>query len=192
MDLIIWGHEHECRINPEHVANKDFQIMQPGSSIATSLVPGESGEKKVAIVEVTGTSYEYSAVTLKTIRPFVMKEIILQNEPGMQAIAKQDNNRPKITKYLKNIVEELIEEANQQWLKAQTDVEEDRGEAPKPLVRLRVEYTAPEGGNFDCETPQRFSALFSDRVANDKEVVQFHRKKIQTRAYDIKLALFPC
>ncbi|KAI7578415.1 hypothetical protein KC316_g9883, partial [Hortaea werneckii] len=50
-------------------------------------------------------------------------------------------------------------------------------EPPLPLVRLRVEYTAPEGGNFDIDNPQRFSSRFLGRVANATDVVQFHRKR---------------
>ena len=42
VDLVIWGHEHDCRIEPEEVAGKKYKIIQPGSSVATSLAPGES------------------------------------------------------------------------------------------------------------------------------------------------------
>jgi len=44
-DLVIWGHEHDCRIVPEAVAEKDYWISQPGSSVATSLAEGEALEK---------------------------------------------------------------------------------------------------------------------------------------------------
>lgn len=52
-DLVIWGHEHECRIVPEFVPVKEgddgeekgFFVSQPGSSIATSLSDGEIGQK---------------------------------------------------------------------------------------------------------------------------------------------------
>ena len=47
VDLVVWGHEHDCRIDPEDVAGKKYQITQPGSSIATSLSEGESLEKCV-------------------------------------------------------------------------------------------------------------------------------------------------
>lgn len=40
--LVVWGHEHECRIVPEEVSGKDYKIVQPGSSVATSLAPGEA------------------------------------------------------------------------------------------------------------------------------------------------------
>jgi double-strand break repair protein MRE11 len=40
--LVVWGHEHDCRIMPEKVEGKDYYITQPGSSVATSLAPGEA------------------------------------------------------------------------------------------------------------------------------------------------------
>lgn len=45
VDLVIWGHEHDCRIMPEPVAGKKYYISQPGSSVATSLADGEAIEK---------------------------------------------------------------------------------------------------------------------------------------------------
>jgi double-strand break repair protein MRE11 len=45
VDLVVWGHEHDCRIIPEPVAGKQYYVTQPGSSVATSLADGESLEK---------------------------------------------------------------------------------------------------------------------------------------------------
>lgn len=47
VDLVVWGHEHDCRIVPEPVGGKKYYITQPGSSIATSLADGEAIEKWV-------------------------------------------------------------------------------------------------------------------------------------------------
>ena len=47
IDLVVWGHEHDCRIIPEPVAGKKYYISQPGSSVATSLADGEAIEKCV-------------------------------------------------------------------------------------------------------------------------------------------------
>lgn len=41
-----------------------------------------------------------------------------------------------------------------------------------------MEYTAPEGGQFEIENPQRFSNRFVGKVANVNDVVQFYRKKV--------------
>ena len=47
IDLVVWGHEHDCRIIPETVVGKKYRITQPGSSVATSLADGESLDKSV-------------------------------------------------------------------------------------------------------------------------------------------------
>ncbi len=57
MDLVIWGHEHECRINPEQTFDasddqRNFFVSQPGSSVATSLDKNEAVQKKVAILDL--------------------------------------------------------------------------------------------------------------------------------------------
>lgn len=45
--LVVWGHEHDCRIIPEQVEGKGYYITQPGSSVATSLAAGEAIKKYV-------------------------------------------------------------------------------------------------------------------------------------------------
>ena len=47
LDLVIWGHEHECIIDPKESEdpNVSFYVSQPGSSVATSLCEGEAKTK---------------------------------------------------------------------------------------------------------------------------------------------------
>ena len=47
LNLVIWGHEHECIIDPKNSDDPDldFYISQPGSSVATSLCEGEAKTK---------------------------------------------------------------------------------------------------------------------------------------------------
>lgn len=178
LDLVVWGHEHECLIDPKYNAEMNFYVMQPGSSVATSLMPSEAVPKHVAVLSVTGRDFKVDTVRLKSVRPFVMREVVLAEEKEAVRLAKKANNRSELTRFLEGIVEEMIQQANREWEDAQGDEERDEDEEiPKPLIRLRVEYTAPEGGNFDCENPQRFSNRFQGKVANVNDVVQFHRKK---------------
>ena len=53
-DLVIWGHEHECLLEPEFIPtgsvgedgeDRGLYISQPGSSVATSLCDGEQKPK---------------------------------------------------------------------------------------------------------------------------------------------------
>ncbi|GAB1208510.1 Double-strand break repair protein mus-23 [Aspergillus pseudonomiae] len=69
LDLVIWGHEHECLIDPKLNPETKFHVMQPGSSVATSLVPGEAVTKQVSIVSITGRSFKCEPIPLKTVRP---------------------------------------------------------------------------------------------------------------------------
>jgi double-strand break repair protein MRE11 len=160
-----------------------FHVMQPGSSVATSLMPGEAVPKHVALLKVTGKEFKVEPIRLTSVRPFVMKEIILAEERALKNIWKKDNHRSEITRHLHMIVDELIEEAKQEWIELQESYDEEtktngRGEpVPLPLIRLRVEYTAPDGGHFDIDNPQRISNRFRDQVANINDVVQFYRKK---------------
>ncbi|KAJ8871322.1 hypothetical protein PR048_027639 [Dryococelus australis] len=77
LDLVMWGHEHECRIVPEKNPLKKFHVTQPGSSVATSLSAGESVEKYVGILKVYKKDFKLEPVKLETVRPFVMDTITL-------------------------------------------------------------------------------------------------------------------
>lgn len=181
MDLVVWGHEHECLIDPRQNHETGFHVMQPGSSVATSLVPGEAVPKHVAIVSVTGKDFKVKKLPLKSVRPFVTREIVLSKDKRFKGVEKMKENRQELTKRLMEIVDEMIEEANQDWLAIQDEGETDEEDVPLPLIRLKVEYTAPDGGQYDCENPQRFSNRFIGKVANTNDVIYFHRKKTVMR-----------
>lgn len=153
----------------------NFHVIQPGSSVATSLCAGEAVPKHCGILSITGRDFHLEKIRLKTVRPFVYKEIILAEQKEMKNVWRKPNNRTTITQFLSEMVEELIEEAKEEWLSLQEENSQEV-EIPLPLVRLRVEYSSPEG-NFEMENPQRFSSRFVGKVANSHDVVQFHRKK---------------
>ena len=180
LNLVVWGHEHECLIDPTKNPETGFHVMQPGSSVATSLVPGEAVQKHVAILSIFEQQFSVEKVPLKTVRPFVTKEIILAQDKRFKGLDQRKDNRTEVTKRLMEVVENMIEEANSEWESIQTD-EEALEERPLPLIRLKVEYSAPEGGLFECENPQRFSNRFIGKVANTNDVVYFYRKKTAQR-----------
>ncbi|KAL6877695.1 Metallo-dependent phosphatase-like protein [Trichoderma longibrachiatum] len=176
LDLVVWGHEHECLIDPTKNPETGFHVMQPGSSVATSLVPGEAVAKHVAVVSVNSKSFKVDKIPLKTVRPFVTRDISLSHDKRFKGLDKKKDNKHEVTRLLMEIVEEMIATANAEWEAIQTD-EEALEERPLPLIRLRVEYTAPEGGEFECENPQRFSNRFLGKVANTNDVVYYYRSK---------------
>lgn len=179
LDLVVWGHEHECLIEPRTNAEMNFKVMQPGSSVATSLAPGEAVPKHVAILSITGREMKCEPIPLKTVRPFVYKEIVLGTEKEAIKLAKKDNPRHRLTQWLVAKVDELIEQARQQWEDAQEEGSDDEEERkfPLPLVRLRVEHSSIDGVQFEIENPQRFSQRFTGRVANNHDILQLHVKK---------------
>lgn len=182
LDLVIWGHEHECLIQPRLNSEMNFHVIQPGSSVATSLIPGEAEAKHVTILSITGREFKNEPIRLRTVRPFVYKDIVLAQDPvAVKIYNKQtEGHRTKLTAHLITIVEKMIEEARKEWQQTQKDagLDPDSEDFPLPLIRLRVEYTSENGlTKFETENPQRFSNRFQDRVANTNDVIQFHIKK---------------
>ncbi|RAL67170.1 hypothetical protein DID88_007948 [Monilinia fructigena] len=155
---LVWGHEHECLIDPTYNPETSFHVMQPGSSVATSLVPSEAVAKHVAIASITGREFKVQKIRLKSVRPFITKEVVLATDKRTKHLAKVKDNRNKLTKELMAIVDELIDQARAEWISLQDEPEEELDEIPLPLVRLKVEFTPPEGGN-------------------STDVIQYHRKK---------------
>lgn len=182
LDLIIWGHEHECKIIPETNNERGFKVIQPGSSVATSLCQPETEPKHVTILSVTGKEFTHEPIRLKSVRPFVMKEIVLQDDRQMRKVGLEGgDNKAAVDRYCMKQVDELIEQANAEWLELQREGADEVDEEltpPLPLIRLRVEYTAPEGGNYIIDNPQRFSARYVEKVANTNDIIQYHRKKV--------------
>ncbi|EPQ28093.1 uncharacterized protein PFL1_04420 [Pseudozyma flocculosa PF-1] len=170
--LVVWGHEHEQLILPQSVAEKRYHITQPGSSIATSLMPGEAVEKCVAIIHVENTDFLIEPIPLKTVRPFVMDDLRLDEELEEHGL---EPKRGDIMKLLRMRVNELIDKARQEF----TERFPDR-EMPLPLIRLRVEYVA----NQEISNPQRFGQEFNGKVANPKDVLQFTKRRAGTSAKD--------
>ncbi|KAI0142446.1 DNA repair exonuclease [Hypoxylon sp. NC0597] len=188
LDLVVWGHEHECLIDPSRNPETGFHVMQPGSSVATSLVPGEAVPKHVAVVSITGKDFRVEKHRLKSVRPFITSEIVLASDKRFKGLEKKKENRQELTRKLMEVVEEMIEEANAEWESIHEENALDNTR-PLPLIRLKVEYTAPEGGHYDIENPQRFSNRFQGKVANTNDVVHFYRKKTAQRKAGVKAEL---
>ena len=135
LDLVVWGHEHECLIDPRKNPEMGFHVMQPGSSVATSLIPGEAVAKHVAILSITGKEFKVEKHRIKSVRPFVTRDLVLANEDRFRKLAKLKDNRTKVTQELSKVVEELIQEAVADWVAVQ-DEEPEEEDIPLPLATL--------------------------------------------------------
>ena len=111
MDLIVWGHEHECRIEPSESLIGTFRISQPGSTVATSLCPGEAVRKHAGLLEIKGDNFRLTPQPLASVRGFAMDEVSLGDQPILDA--EDPKIDEKITKFLAKQVENLIAKAGE-------------------------------------------------------------------------------
>lgn len=102
-------------------------------------------------------------IELKTVRPFEIRDIVLQDEPE---VTPEDTKG--VEAFLAGQVEELLKKCDQEHA-ARPGATKKR----TPLIRLRVEYS----GGFQSFNAQRFGQQFVDRVANPKDLLHFYRKK---------------
>ncbi|XP_038617677.1 double-strand break repair protein MRE11 [Tachyglossus aculeatus] len=172
IDLVIWGHEHECKIAPTKNEQQLFYVSQPGSSVVTSLSPGEAVKKHVGLLRIKGKKMNMQKIPLQTVRQFFMDDVVLANHPD---IFNPDN--PKVSQAIQNFclekVEEMLETAERERLGNPQRPE-------KPLIRLRVDYS----GGFEPFSVLRFSQKFVDRIANPKDIIHFFRHREQKEKTD--------
>ncbi|KAM6933265.1 double-strand break repair protein MRE11 [Xenentodon cancila] len=172
LDLVVWGHEHECLIAPSRNEQQLFYVTQPGSSVATSLSPGEATKKHIGLLRVKGRKMNLQKIPLKTVRQFFIQDVVLAD---YEDIFTPDT--PQVTKKVEDLcyakVTEMLEEAERERLGSPLTPE-------KPLIRLRVDYS----GGFEAFNTSRFSQKFVERVANPKDIIHFMRRREQKE--DIK------
>ncbi|CAM9463781.1 unnamed protein product [Phaeothamnion confervicola] len=176
MDLIIWGHEHECRVRihngPEESMVGTFRVVQPGSSVATSLVEGEAVQKAVALLRVSGSNFLLEPLPLTQVRSFKVEEVCLGD------MEELDPDSPSVEADVAAMLRAKVEAV----------VAELRQESPPPpplpkqlyklehcekvLVRVRVEHTG-----FPTINMQRFGGGFVEEVANPSDLLLFHKKR---------------
>lgn len=174
MDLVLWGHEHDCRIEPEPNPRTQTFITQPGSSVATSLSEGESIEKKIGMLNVRGKQFKLDPVTLKTVRPFVFRSVNLDDYNDEMRFSEGDT-RGKLEKFFYNITEEMIEESKKK-------ITGNKKQPTIPLIRLRILYSDER---LVINTA-RFGQKFDKVVANPESLLAFKKnfKKIRKIGYN--------
>nr|XP_053643704.1 double-strand break repair protein MRE11-like [Cherax quadricarinatus] len=173
LDLVIWGHEHECLIEPRLSAEDSFHVIQPGSSVVTSLCAGEAVTKNVALLEVNHQQqFKVTALPLQTVRPFVFDDVCLADH-AMDLRPINDKINP---------VEDLIEShIHKMIIKAKQLCTGHPKQPTKPLIRLRVEYTDESQMFNAC----RFGHRFENEVANPSEMILFRKFKQEKKPADI-------
>ncbi|KAJ9585202.1 hypothetical protein L9F63_003005 [Diploptera punctata] len=164
LDLVIWGHEHECRIVPEWNEIREFYVSQPGSPVATSLCQAESVKKHVAVLNIYKKKFKMTPIPLKTVRPFVFDTLVLADcTLDTNYIKLADSVQSYITDHIVTLIDRAVDY-----------ITGDKRQPEKPLVRLRVEYT-DEREMFNAV---RFGNQYADKVANPSDMVIFRKHRI--------------
>ncbi|XP_072942023.1 double-strand break repair protein MRE11 [Epargyreus clarus] len=170
LDLVVWGHEHDSQIFPIRDTKKEeeFYVIQPGSTVATSLAAGEALPKHCALLQVHKSEFILTPIPLKTVRPFIFKTIVLSEEN----LGEEDvNENEKVQTFLKAKVNEAISEAN--CIRSG-----DSKQPLLPLIRLSVFYER-DGQDFNRI---RFGQNFNGVIANPNDVLIMKKeKKIRER-----------
>lgn len=163
-DVVIWGHEHESKIEFQHNPSKDFYVTQPGSSCRTSLCGGEAVDKQIGILEINSSSFKMLSFPLRYQRPFAMDDIDLK----FFASEYSKGDSKSLEDFLTTHVEALLARAEMEILP-----EDIPAQMRLPLIRLRVFY-------YDGDpvvNVQRFGQKFMGRVANPDSLLLTSRRR---------------
>lgn len=186
LDYVVWGHEHDSI--PDLTLAKP-PIVQPGSTVATSLSLGESKPKHAILLEVFKGKLKHRPVPLHTVRNFQFEDIALSNQQGLS-----ETDAEALRVFLESTVNEMVEKQETAFdnkvsnFQSGTSKELVNGvrypprsfyikkltpSVRQPLIRLRVETT----GNWETPSPQRFGQGYVGRVACAADVLHFYRSK---------------
>lgn len=142
-DLVVYGHEHESIV----IKHKNFDVIQCGSSIRTSLCDGEKSDKYVYVLELLGRPC-IRTIPLKTVRPLIIESIrVVDGNPETQ---------------IRHKIEEMIRGAAHSTT---------RDDSMTPLVRLKVEL----GARFVLNK-SRIYPFLEKNVANPLDSLKIIRK----------------
>ncbi|CAL9144510.1 unnamed protein product, partial [Musa hybrid cultivar] len=169
LDFVVWGHEHECLVDPQEVPGMGFHITQPGSSVATSLIDGEAKPKHVLMLEIKGSQYRPTKIPLKSVRPFEYAEVVLKDEADIDP-----NDQASVLEHLDKVVRNLIDKSSKRAV--------SRSQLKLPLVRIKVDYSG-----FSTINPQRFGQKYVGKVANPQDILIFSKAAKKRQSVEEKI-----
>ncbi|KAI0561087.1 DNA double-strand break repair protein Mre11 [Gracilaria domingensis] len=186
LDYVVWGHEHDSL--PE-LTLTDPPVVQPGSTVATSLTNGESKPKHCILLELYQGRLKHRPVPLYTVRNFEFEDIALSEQEELSETDPEGLKSFLSTK-ITELVERQVAAFDVKLSSFQTGTAFDSVNGVKypprawyikkltdtvrrPLIRLRVEIT----GNWDPPNPQRFGQDFVGKAASPNDILLFYRHK---------------
>ncbi|KAA8496359.1 Double-strand break repair protein MRE11 [Porphyridium purpureum] len=177
MDMVLWGHEHECRVELEggHPA-----VTQPGSSVATSLCEAEAVPKHVAMLTIRGMAFKFDKIPLLTTRPFYFQTVNLTDEEALEP-----HDAAGIEAFAEKRIEAILAQSSRDWSVRKSIVGKhfphvpfyrrflDLDDVSVPLIRLRLDHN----GDYATFSSVRFGQKFVNRVANSMDLVLFSKPR---------------
>lgn len=191
LDYVVWGHEHDSIPKLTHTTPP---VVQPGSTVATSLSVGESKPKHAVLLEVWRGKLKHRIIPLQTVRNFRFHDVSLSESKAAEGSSLSETDPKTVTSFLDGIVRDMASEMEAEFdekvskFRTGAFVPEETGVkyppdsyyierlsrlVRQPLVRLRVEMS----GNWEVPNPQRFGQEFLGRVASAADVLLFYRSK---------------
>jgi double-strand break repair protein MRE11 len=174
MDLVIWGNEHESVPQLTESLVGTFRILQPGSSVATSMSETESCKypKHMCKLEIKGKQFRAIFDKYTQIRPFQFSDVSLV---GTGLDPRDPKIEDKMAEVLTVKVREQIASARElcsEIEKGPNGLSYKINDCNKVLVRIKV-----ENSGFPTLNPQRFGAKFMSDLANPNSILVFHKRK---------------
>lgn len=175
LDFILWGHEHDSQTK----MSTNPPVCQPGSTIATSLIQGESLPKHAVLLKVRGGQGDPTYIPLYTVRSLKFIERSLSDfttsgrlEGADGIILSLEEIVKKECEKMEREFDELVRKFRDNSFRPQVKVKYPPNQfytdkltesVRKPLVRLRLNMPS----NSDIHiSRQQFGHDFSDRVAS--------------------------
>ena len=118
----------------------------------------------MGVLEIQGTHFRMTPVPLRTVRPFIMHEVVLEHH-AEELRREHADVEARVEELLASVVQELLDGHAQR--------EGGDGDAMLPLVRVRVDHTG-----YPTLQNQRFGRRFVKRVANPGDLLLFKRRRV--------------
>ena len=149
MDLVIYGHEHECQIEPQESVVGTFRVSQPGSSVAISLSPGEAVMKQVAILDIREGQFRMLPIPLSQVRTLQIADVSLSVKNDGNTLGPEDPHvDDKMTQMLSDQVQFMMHEAREEMTE-RLQLAEQKGNIVASTLLKQRRYKSNIRGNND-------------------------------------------
>lgn len=129
-DLVLWGHEHNAIATPDWNVSQRFYVIQPGSTISTSLDEHERGFKYCGLLEVRNKNFRWQKLPVRCTRQLIIETISLRDAFG-------DPNNPRLP--ADNAHSAMLDAALRGAVKSPgASSSKKRGKRPEALSSLQV------------------------------------------------------